>query len=300
MSRLQVISNFIVLISCFGVQSNLLFIVLDDLRPDFTIYGNKNSLTPNFERLAKNSMSFEHANAQISASDPSKMSLFTGLRPDTTNIYNDFQPQNLPQLILPTLLSRLGYKTVEIGTVFPSNGILNENIWDAQFSALKSPSNVEGKGKNAVMHEKQSTEADYPDYQYASHVIEAIKGFKQSKDLFLIAVSFDLKVASHKLKDHSNENQIKSANKCGFCRMLSADFPTQLLCTGLNVASIENFITQSQHPPAGFITLQVLIVPSDFVFKIYIKQSLRWAVSSAQFPFSHSSLYFKLLNSSKL
>ena len=213
------------LISCFGVQSNLLFIVLDDLRPDFTIYGNKNSLTPNFERLAKNSMSFEHANAQISASDPSKMSLFTGLRPDTTNIYNDFQPQNLPQLILPTLLSRLGYKTVEIGTVFPSNGILNENIWDAQFSALKSPSNVEGKGKNAVMHDKQSTEADYPDYQYASHVIEAIKGFKQSKDLFLIAVSFDLKVASHKLKDHFNENQIKSAKQMWFLSDAERRFP---------------------------------------------------------------------------
>ena len=33
-------------------QTNLLFIMFDDLRPELSIYGKKHMITPNFERLA--------------------------------------------------------------------------------------------------------------------------------------------------------------------------------------------------------------------------------------------------------
>jgi hypothetical protein len=41
-------------------QTNFLFIMYDDLRPEMSIYGNPDMITPNFERLAKKSVVFDY------------------------------------------------------------------------------------------------------------------------------------------------------------------------------------------------------------------------------------------------
>ena len=41
-------------------KTNFLFIMFDDLRPEMSIYGNKDMITPNFERLAKKSVVFDY------------------------------------------------------------------------------------------------------------------------------------------------------------------------------------------------------------------------------------------------
>ena len=63
--------------------TNLLLIMFDDLRPELSIYGRDNVITPNFERLAKKSVVFDHAFSQIAVCNPSRDSMLTGLRPDT-------------------------------------------------------------------------------------------------------------------------------------------------------------------------------------------------------------------------
>ena len=65
-------------------QTNLLLIMFDDLRPELSVYGRHHMITPNFERLAKRSVIFDKAYAQISVCNPSRDSMLTGLRPDTT------------------------------------------------------------------------------------------------------------------------------------------------------------------------------------------------------------------------
>ena len=64
-------------------DNNLLFIMFDDLRPDLNCYGQSHMITPNFDRLAKKSVVYDHAYAQISVCNPSRDSILTGLRPDT-------------------------------------------------------------------------------------------------------------------------------------------------------------------------------------------------------------------------
>lgn len=46
-------------------QTNLLFIIFDDLRTELSVYGKKHMITPNFERLAEKAVTFEHAYTQV-------------------------------------------------------------------------------------------------------------------------------------------------------------------------------------------------------------------------------------------
>jgi Sulfatase len=89
-------------------QTNLLLIMFDDLRPELSIYGRGHMITPNFERLAARSVVFDHAYCQVAVCNPSRDSLMTGLRPDTTGTYA-FQSSYKPHLIFPTQLKRSGY-----------------------------------------------------------------------------------------------------------------------------------------------------------------------------------------------
>ncbi len=67
---------------------NVLYLLVDDLRPQLSIYGKAEMHTPNIERLAKAGMTFEHAYCQIAVCSPSRMSFLSGRRPGTSGIYN--------------------------------------------------------------------------------------------------------------------------------------------------------------------------------------------------------------------
>lgn len=49
----------------FQAQPNVLLIVVDDLRPNLGVYNYKNAFTPNIDRLAKKSIVFNNAFAQV-------------------------------------------------------------------------------------------------------------------------------------------------------------------------------------------------------------------------------------------
>lgn len=69
------ISNIIYLLilsyckNVISKQSNILFIIIDDLKPALGCYGNQNAHTPNIDRLAEKSFQFKHVFAQVSASN---------------------------------------------------------------------------------------------------------------------------------------------------------------------------------------------------------------------------------------
>jgi len=62
---------------------NILFIAVDDLRPELGCYGAKTILTPNIDRIANKGMTFLRAYCQKAVCPPSRTSLLTGARPDT-------------------------------------------------------------------------------------------------------------------------------------------------------------------------------------------------------------------------
>ena len=69
-------------------KPNVLFIAVDDLRPELSCYGNSVIKTPNFDRLAKRGMVFNRAYCQQAVCAPSRSSIMTGKRPDATRVWD--------------------------------------------------------------------------------------------------------------------------------------------------------------------------------------------------------------------
>ncbi len=67
---------------------NVLYLLVDDLRPELEPYGQDTARTPNIARLAATGVVFDRAYCQISVCSPSRMSFLTGRRPDRAGIYN--------------------------------------------------------------------------------------------------------------------------------------------------------------------------------------------------------------------
>ena len=61
--------------------TNVLFIAVDDLRPELGIYGNPVIKSPNIDQLAKEGSFFSRHYVQVPTCGASRYSLMTGLRP---------------------------------------------------------------------------------------------------------------------------------------------------------------------------------------------------------------------------
>jgi arylsulfatase A-like enzyme len=99
---------------------NVLFIIVDDLRPMLGCYGYPEIHTPNIDALAQRGTLFNRAYCQYPLCNPSRSSILTGLRPETTNIVSNsvgFR-EKLPNVVtLPQHFKRSGYHTQSVGKI---------------------------------------------------------------------------------------------------------------------------------------------------------------------------------------
>ena len=107
-----------------GVRSNVLFVVVDNMRPALGAYNVSDALTPRMDRLAAAGTVFARAYCQIAWCSPSRNSFMVGRRPGTTHVYNfvdDFRgatPAGASWVTLPQYFKQAGYYTTSIGKVF--------------------------------------------------------------------------------------------------------------------------------------------------------------------------------------
>lgn len=105
-----------------NAKPNVLFIAVDDMRPQLACYGYEGMITPNIDALAKRGMVFERAYCQAATCRASRLSLLTGLRPDTTRIHTNGGPHfrtRTPNLVtLPEQFKNHGYHSQSMGKIF--------------------------------------------------------------------------------------------------------------------------------------------------------------------------------------
>ena len=102
-------------------QYNVLFIIVDDLRPLLGCYGHPEIHTPNIDKLAQRGTLFNRAYCQFPVCNPSRASMLTGLRPETIGVLNNFTNfrLTLPEVVtLPQYFKTHGYHTRSIGKIF--------------------------------------------------------------------------------------------------------------------------------------------------------------------------------------
>ncbi len=189
---------------------NVLFIAVDDLRPELNCYGATHMRTPNIDRLARRGVLFERAYCQQSVCAPSRNSLMTGLRPDALGIYdlNTFFRTKVPDVVtLSQWFKQNGYRSEGIGKIYhrghgneddrQSWSIPSTSVGELHRSSKKvrrgDTTGLESdfpriNGKLLPYYSTRAPEADMTDALIAQKAVERLRALKDST--FFLAVGF--------------------------------------------------------------------------------------------------------------
>ena len=143
------------ILSCFSQpqRKNILFLAVDDLRPELNAFKGEDFPsgihpkihTPNIDGLFAKSLSLKRAYVQQAICSPSRTSLLTGRRPDTTHVYDlttYWRTSAGNFTTIPQYFKQNGYRSIGMGKIFHPGKASNGNdpiSWSVPyFNAKKS------------------------------------------------------------------------------------------------------------------------------------------------------------------
>jgi arylsulfatase A-like enzyme len=145
---------------------NVLFIAIDDLRPELGCYGFSQIKSPNIDALAKQGLQFNRAYCQFALCNPSRSSLLTGERPETIRIYNlaTFVRTHAPDVVtLPQLFKNNGYEARSVGKIFHvTNGNHEDDVsWSTHAWQTPRDDHPRAKEKKAAQKPAGAVSEDF-------------------------------------------------------------------------------------------------------------------------------------------
>jgi uncharacterized sulfatase len=192
-----------------GRRPNVLVIMADDLNNDMGTYGHPLVKTPNIDRLASRGVRFDRAYTQFPLCSPSRVSLLTGLRPDTTRVHDlqtDFRTVLPDVQTLPQMFKRNGYLSARVGKIYHygnpgqigTSGLDDPASWDVfvnprgidkdEETVLTNLTPARGLGSSLSFYASPAPDEDHTDGKVAAETIALLE--KNKDRPFFIGAGF--------------------------------------------------------------------------------------------------------------
>ncbi|XP_025086597.1 LOW QUALITY PROTEIN: iduronate 2-sulfatase-like [Pomacea canaliculata] len=188
---------------------NVLFIVVDDLRPQLSCYGYPNMVTPNIDNFATKSVTFERAYVQQGVCSPSRTSFMTGRRPDTTHVFDlktYFRNTTGNFSTIPEYFKNNGYISQSSGKIFHpgiASGKTDDYPASWSFPAYHAPTEkyaiqkvCPGSGgtlyrtARCPVNVTQQPGGSLPDIQNADFAIQFLQNRSEDQKPFFLGMGF--------------------------------------------------------------------------------------------------------------
>ncbi|QDU36845.1 Choline-sulfatase [Maioricimonas rarisocia] len=207
---------------------NVLLIAVDDLRPELGCYGASHAISPNLDRLARQSLLFTNHFVQVPTCGASRYALLTGRSPASSGVTANnhafyrgssaLKPEQQPAAqSLPELFRRSGYETVSIGKIshtadgrvfaYDGSGVGRDEMphaWDRQptplgpwkrgwgifFAYSGGRHREDGHGNLDLMEFTVEDDEDLPDGLIAKQAVSELEQFANGDKPFFLAVGF--------------------------------------------------------------------------------------------------------------
>lgn len=207
-------------------KPNVLFIAVDDLRPELGCYGNTIVRTPNIDRIASRGIVFNKAYCQQAVCSPSRTAIMTGLRPDVTKVWDletHFRVAQPDCITLPQHFKANGYHCAALNKIY-HKGFEDGRSWSEphwysngksvdtdlidftrqidtkhdvsvteyvkELSGVTSRSDGKSGKKGPAFEVSSKPDAELPDGAAANEAVKRILALKSSEKPFFLAVGF--------------------------------------------------------------------------------------------------------------
>lgn len=179
-------------------KPNILFIAVDDLRPELNFYGANHIKSPNLDKLAETSTVFDRAYCNVPVCGGSRVSLLTGTRPTRYRYLNarTYKDEQSPNTIsLPMIFKNNGYKTISNGKIYhgaKDDKAAWDEIWSLAPGNYLLESNINRTDGTRGMPYEMADVDDmaYRDGKLAEKAIKDLQKLKNSDQPFFLGVGF--------------------------------------------------------------------------------------------------------------
>jgi arylsulfatase A-like enzyme len=197
------ILTLILLATAAGVERpNILFIAIDDLRPELGCYGAAQVKTPHIDKLAASGMRFERAYCQVPICMGSRASLMTGMLPTSKRFVGNCRMDvDVPTAAtLSEVFRKAGYTTLSNGKIYHNQEDAADRSWSEppwltrdnmrSFDPETTRHLSKTKQRGRIYESPDVADDAYPDGEIAQKTIKDLQRLKQEGKPFLLACGF--------------------------------------------------------------------------------------------------------------